>query len=82
MPQSVICSDCVVCIFKFIRIICFSICVVPEDFSYDPVSKSYGEPQRRPEIRSATIEFVAPSEYMVSFGQQFAHLQFLLRVQL
>ena len=39
--------------------------VVPEEFSYDPVSKTYGEPQRRPEIRSATIEFIAPSEYMV-----------------
>ena len=38
---------------------------VPEEFNYDPVSKTYGEPQRRPEIRSATIEFIAPSEYMV-----------------
>ena len=41
---------------------CFS---VPEEFNYDPVSKTYGEPQRRPEIRSSTIEFIAPSEYMV-----------------
>ena len=39
---------------------------VPEEFNYDPVSRSYGEPQRRPEIRSSTIEFIAPSEYMVS----------------
>ena len=38
---------------------------VPEEFNYDPVSKTYGEPQRRPEIRSSTIEFIAPSEYMV-----------------
>lgn len=42
---------------------------VPEEFNYDPVSKTYGEPQRRPEIQSATIEFIAPSEYMVSITQ-------------
>ena len=39
---------------------------VPDEFNFDPVSKTYGEPQRRPEIRSSTIEFIAPSEYMVS----------------
>jgi len=39
--------------------------VVPDEFNFDPVSKTYGEPQRRPEIRSSTIEFIAPSEYMV-----------------
>ena len=39
---------------------------VPDEFSYDPVSKTYGDPQRRPEIKSSTIEFIAPSEYMVS----------------
>ena len=39
---------------------------VPDEFSFDPVTKTYGDPQRRPEIRSATIEFIAPSEYMVS----------------
>lgn len=47
---------------------------VPEEFSYDPVSKTYGEPQRRPEIRSATIEFIAPSEYMVSDILMWRHL--------
>lgn len=39
---------------------------MPEEFNFDPVTKTYGEPQRRPEIKSATIEFIAPSEYMVS----------------
>ena len=39
---------------------------VPDEFSFDPVTKTYGDPQRRPEIRSATIEFIAPSEYMVN----------------
>ena len=39
---------------------------MPEEFNYDPVTRTYGEPQRRPEVRSATIEFIAPSEYMAS----------------
>lgn len=41
--------------------------IVPEEFLYDPSSKSYGEPARRPEIKNATIEFIAPSDYMVRF---------------
>lgn len=40
-------------------------CVVPEEFMYNPVSRSYGEPHKRPEVQNATIEFIAPSEYMV-----------------
>ena len=57
--------------------------LVPEEFLYDPVSKTYGDPSRRPECKvgmlkwhglqslqtfsfqSATIEFIAPSEYML-----------------
>lgn len=39
---------------------------VPDEFQYDPVSKSYGDVTRRPEVKSSTIEFIAPSEYMVS----------------
>ena len=46
----------------------FHFLLVPEEFNFDPVSKTYGEPQRRPEIKSATIEFIAPSEYMVRHG--------------
>ncbi|VEL38601.1 unnamed protein product [Protopolystoma xenopodis] len=38
---------------------------VPDDFFYDPASQSYGDPARRPEIRSATVEFIAPQEYML-----------------
>lgn len=38
---------------------------VPEEFMYNPVSRSYGEPHKRPEVQNATIEFIAPSEYMV-----------------
>lgn len=38
---------------------------MPDEFQYDPVSKSYGDVTRRPEVKSSTIEFIAPSEYMV-----------------
>lgn len=41
--------------------------VVPDEFLFDPVSKTYGDPTRRPEVKSSTIEFIAPSEYTVSF---------------
>lgn len=34
---------------------------------YNPLTRVYGEPHRRPEVQNATIEFMAPSEYMVSF---------------
>lgn len=39
---------------------------VPEEFMYNPVSRSYGTPHKRPEVQNATIEFIAPSEYMVT----------------
>lgn len=53
----------------FDKISRFPLFSVPEEFNFDPVSKSYGSPERRPEIKSATIEFVAPSEYMVCTDQ-------------
>lgn len=34
---------------------------------YNPVTRVYGEPHKRPEVQNATIEFMAPSEYMVRF---------------
>jgi hypothetical protein len=39
---------------------------VPDEFQYDPISNSYGDPSRRPEVKNATIEFIAPAEYMVN----------------
>merc|ERR1719464_927065 len=45
--------------------VCYRVNELPEEFLYDPVSKSYGDPERRPECKSATIEFIAPSEYML-----------------
>lgn len=43
------------------------LCTVPEEFMYNPVTRVYGEPHKRPEVQNATIEFMAPSEYMVRF---------------
>lgn len=43
-----------------------SIFPVSEEFLYDPTTKTYGDPFARPEVRSGTIEYIAPAEYMVS----------------
>lgn len=45
--------------------VCVCVLAVPEEFMYNPVSRSYGEPHKRPEVQNATIEFIASSEYMV-----------------
>lgn len=39
---------------------------MPDEFLFDPVTRSYGDPTKRPEINSSTIEFIAPAEYTVS----------------
>ncbi|XP_071496499.1 protein transport protein Sec24A-like isoform X1 [Diadema antillarum] len=59
--------------------LCFRVNDLPEEFTFDPVTKTYGEPQRRPEIKSSTIEFIAPSEYMLRPPQPAVYL-FLLDV--
>lgn len=43
----------------------FFFILVPEEFCFDPVTRQYGDPAKRPEVRNATVEFIAPSEYMV-----------------
>lgn len=53
--------------------------LVPEEFQFDPVTKSYGDPSRRPEVKASTIEYVAPSEYMIRPPQPAVYL-FLLDV--
>jgi len=45
--------------------ICFRINDIPADLSYDPITKSFVEPRKRPELNYASFEFVAPSEYML-----------------
>lgn len=54
---------------------------MPDEFQYDPVTKTYGDVTRRPEVRSSTIEFIAPSEYMLRPPQPAIYL-FLLDVSL
>ncbi|CAI4228469.1 unnamed protein product [Auanema sp. JU1783] len=36
-----------------------------DDFCWDHVTKTFGDPVHRPEIQHATVEFIAPSEYML-----------------
>lgn len=54
--------------------LCYRVNDVPEEFMYNPVSRAYGEPHRRPEVQNATIEFIAPSEYMLRPPQPAAYL--------
>ncbi|XP_059398689.1 protein transport protein Sec24A [Carassius carassius] len=54
--------------------LCHRVNDVPEEFMYNPVSRSYGVPHKRPEVQSATIEFIAPSEYMLRPPQPAVYL--------
>ncbi|KHJ87181.1 Sec23/Sec24 trunk domain protein [Oesophagostomum dentatum] len=38
---------------------------LPDDFCWDPNTKSFGDPVNRPEIQHPTVEFIAPNEYML-----------------
>ncbi|KAJ8966875.1 hypothetical protein NQ314_003269 [Rhamnusium bicolor] len=57
--------------------LCYRINELPEEFQYDPVSKTYGDPSRRPEIKSSTIEYIAPAEYMLRPPQPAVYLYLL-----
>ncbi|XP_054724767.1 protein transport protein Sec24A-like isoform X2 [Uloborus diversus] len=59
--------------------LCFRVNDLPEEFLYDPTTRAYGDPSRRPEIRNATIEFIAPSDYMLRPPQPAVYL-FILDV--
>ncbi|XP_042901312.1 protein transport protein Sec24A isoform X2 [Parasteatoda tepidariorum] len=59
--------------------LCFRVNDLPEEFLYDPATRSYGDPARRPEIKNATIEYIAPSDYMLRPPQPAVYL-FLLDV--
>ncbi|XP_022902983.2 protein transport protein Sec24A [Onthophagus taurus] len=54
--------------------LCYRVNELPEEFQYDPVSKTYGDPARRPEVRSSTIEYIAPAEYMLRPPQPAIYL--------
>ncbi|XP_038647984.1 protein transport protein Sec24B-like isoform X2 [Scyliorhinus canicula] len=47
---------------------------VPEEFMYNPLTRSYGEPQKRPEVQTATVEFIASSDYMLRPPQPAVYL--------
>ncbi|KFP56450.1 Protein transport protein Sec24B, partial [Cathartes aura] len=46
--------------------LCYRVNDVPEEFMYNPVTRSYGEPHKRPEVQNSTVEFIASSDYMVT----------------
>ncbi|XP_063913098.1 protein transport protein Sec24A [Zophobas morio] len=54
--------------------LCYRVNELPEEFQFDPVSKTYGDPSRRPEIKSSTIEYIAPAEYMLRPPQPAVYL--------
>ncbi|KAG1688208.1 Protein transport protein Sec24B [Nymphon striatum] len=57
--------------------LCYRVNELPEEFLFDPVSKQYGDPSRRPEVNVATVEFIAPSEYMLRPPQPAVYLYLL-----
>ena len=40
--------------------------VVPEEFDYNSQTGKHGDRSQRLEIRRSSVEYIAPSEYMVS----------------
>uniref|UniRef100_A0A8C4QFP4 Uncharacterized protein n=1 Tax=Eptatretus burgeri TaxID=7764 RepID=A0A8C4QFP4_EPTBU len=54
--------------------LCYQINDIPDDFVFNPVTHSYGNPLERPEIQYSTIEFIAPAEYMVRPPQPAVYL--------
>ncbi|XP_056295030.1 protein transport protein Sec24B isoform X2 [Pseudoliparis swirei] len=54
--------------------LCYRVNDVPDEFMYNPVTRSYGEPQKRPEVQNATVEFIASSDYMLRPPQPAAYL--------
>jgi protein transport protein SEC24 len=52
---------------------------VPQEFLFDPITKTYGDPSRRPEVRFGTVEYTATADYMARPPQPAMYL-FLLDV--
>uniref|UniRef100_A0A8C1XEE2 SEC24 homolog B, COPII coat complex component n=1 Tax=Cyprinus carpio TaxID=7962 RepID=A0A8C1XEE2_CYPCA len=59
--------------------LCYRVNDVPDEFMYNPVTRSYGEPHKRPEVQNSTVEFIASSDYMLRPPQPAVYL-FLLDV--
>ncbi|XP_069782753.1 protein transport protein Sec24B-like isoform X2 [Narcine bancroftii] len=54
--------------------LCYRVNDVPEEFMYNPLTHSYGEPHKRPEVQTATVEFIASSDYMLRPPQPAVYL--------
>ncbi|XP_029368766.1 protein transport protein Sec24B [Echeneis naucrates] len=54
--------------------LCYRVNDVPDEFMYNPVTRSYGEPHKRPEVQNATVEFIASSDYMLRPPQPAVYL--------
>ncbi|XP_067896527.1 protein transport protein Sec24B-like isoform X2 [Heterodontus francisci] len=54
--------------------LCYRVNDVPEEFMYNPLTRSYGEPHKRPEVQTATVEFIASSDYMLRPPQPAVYL--------
>jgi len=54
--------------------LCFKTNDLPEEFCFDPATRSYGDPRNRPELQHCTIEYIAPSEYMLRPPQPAVYL--------
>uniref|UniRef100_A0A6I8N7E9 SEC24 homolog B, COPII coat complex component n=1 Tax=Ornithorhynchus anatinus TaxID=9258 RepID=A0A6I8N7E9_ORNAN len=54
--------------------LCYRVNDVPEEFMYNPLSRSYGEPHKRPEVQNSTVEFIASSDYMLRPPQPAVYL--------
>ncbi|CAF0997730.1 unnamed protein product [Rotaria sordida] len=59
--------------------ICFRVNDLPQEFLFDPITKTYGDPSRRPEVRFGTVEYTATADYMARPPQPAMYL-FLLDV--
>lgn len=51
---------------KVVAVLCWLYSSVPEDFDYNPHTGKHGDRSQRMEIKRSSVEYVAPSEYMVS----------------
>ena len=49
---------------------CSLLYAVPEEFDYNPQTGKHGDRSQRMEIKRSSVEYIAPSEYMVSETQR------------